>query len=76
MRRIQGSVFALSLLFSAACGFGFADDTGKPIPAADYWGWQCADGSTPDRDAGCPLCPDGTVPDADAGCPDTNDGGS
>jgi hypothetical protein len=39
---------------SIACGFGFANDTGKPIPSLDYWGWQCADGGVPDPDAGCP----------------------
>jgi len=37
------------------CGFGFANDTGVPIPSLDYWGWQCADGGAPDPDAGCPA---------------------
>jgi hypothetical protein len=48
----------LLLIFSiavAACGFGLDDDSGNPEPATTYWGWQCADGSTPSPDAGCPA---------------------
>jgi hypothetical protein len=55
---------------STGCGFGFDDDRGTPTPAATYWGWQCADGSLPDPDAGClpATCDDGSVPsDADGG---------
>ena len=36
----------------AGCGFGGADDTGRPIPA-DYWRWRCPDGGAPAPDAGC-----------------------
>jgi hypothetical protein len=47
-------LFCLGLAaFAIGCGFGLADDTGKPIPGP-YWPWICADGSTPDGDAGCP----------------------
>ena len=48
-----------------SCGFGFGDDSGNPIPGADYWGWQCWDGGDPDPDAGCPPpgpCDDSTYP--------------
>ena len=61
MRRVL-----LALLFafvaSAACGYGFYDGSGKPYPGVEYWGWQCADGSQWDPDAGCPdagVSPDG-----------------
>jgi hypothetical protein len=46
------------LLAHAACGYGFYDGSGSE----DYWGWQCADGSQYDPDAGCPdggALPDG-----------------
>ena len=39
------------------CGFGRADDSGKPIPG-QYWGWACPDGGAPDGSDGC------SVPDA------------
>jgi hypothetical protein len=48
--------------WAIACGFGFANDTGKPIPSLDYWGWQCADGGAPDPDAGCPAPTDDAGP--------------
>jgi hypothetical protein len=71
-------MFVLSAALGSACGFGFADDSGNPIPATDYWGWQCADGSTPDPDAGCPPpgpCDDGTYPSfADGGACTCDDG--
>jgi hypothetical protein len=41
------------------CGFGLADDTGSPIPGHP-WGWVCADGGSPDGDAGCPPADAGT----------------
>lgn len=44
----------------AGCGFGLADDTGKPIPE-NTWGWACPDGQNPAPDAGC------AAPPADAG---------
>jgi outer membrane lipopolysaccharide assembly protein LptE/RlpB len=51
----------------AGCGFGLADDTGKPIPSG-YWKWVCADGGAPIPDAGCrppvPADGDATPPDA------------
>ncbi len=40
-------------LAALGCGFGLADDTGKPIPS-DYWKWTCPDGGRPAPDAGCP----------------------
>jgi hypothetical protein len=36
----------------SGCGFGLADDTGKPLPA-DYWKWACPDGGAPRADGGC-----------------------
>jgi hypothetical protein len=72
------SVLLLAMLLClpavATCGFGFDDDRGTPTPAATYWGWQCADGTVPDPDAGClPAdCEDGSDPsdgtDAGAVC--------
>lgn len=54
-----------------SCGFGFADNSGNPIPATDYWGWQCWDGGVPNPDSGCPppgRCDDSTYPSiADGG---------
>jgi hypothetical protein len=47
---------------AVGCGFGFANDTGVPIPSIDYWGWQCADGGAPDPDAGCPAPPQDAGP--------------
>jgi hypothetical protein len=77
MHRFKWMALAATL-FSPACGFGLADDSGKPIPATDYWGWQCVDGSTPDPDAGCPPpgpCGDGTCPSvADGGACTCDDG--
>jgi hypothetical protein len=49
---------------AAGCGFGRADDTGRPIPG-QYWGWVCPNGDAPDGDAGCPS--------ADGGIQDAND---
>jgi hypothetical protein len=49
MRRI---FLVLAFLFAAACGFGFANDTGTPIPNG-WWSWACPDG-TPVPDGGCP----------------------
>ena len=54
---------ALALLAALAgalvgCGFGRADDTGRPIPGPS-WGWICPDGTTP-GDAGCPPADAGT----------------
>lgn len=40
------------LAIATGCGFGLADDTGKPVPS-DYWKWACADGGAPAPDAGC-----------------------
>ena len=68
MRR---SLISLLLLATAAatvaitavgCGFGRADDTGRPIPGR-YWGWVCPGGETPDGDAGCPSGDAGRVAD-------------
>jgi hypothetical protein len=52
MRRALIALCLLSL--AEACGFGFADDTGAAEPSSGYWGWTCADGTTPAPDAGCP----------------------
>ncbi len=54
---MRGTIQILLILALAlsACGFGLANDSGSPEPAADYWGWQCADGTTPAPDAGCPV---------------------
>ena len=38
----------------ASCGFGVADDTGKPIPG-NTWKWACPDGGAPAPDAGCAI---------------------
>ena len=59
---------ALALLLLAAsaavgCGFGLADDTGKPVPG-QYWPWVCADGGAP-GDAGCGPADAGPGPPAD-----------
>jgi hypothetical protein len=66
MRRPQSWIPLMAMTcWVASCGFGFADDTGKPIPSPDYWGWMCADGSQPDPDAGCPPpgpCADLSLP--------------
>jgi len=56
-------LLAWVLLLAAAvgaCGFGRADDTGKPIPA-DAWPWTCPDGGPATPDAGC-LAPDASLP--------------
>jgi hypothetical protein len=55
MRR---SLLALTLAAPLAalpvgCGFGRADDSGKPIPGP-HWGWACPDGAATNADAGCP----------------------
>jgi hypothetical protein len=54
----------LLLSLTASCGFGFADDLGTPVPPTNYWGWQCADGTAPDPDAGClpASCDDSSTP--------------
>jgi hypothetical protein len=64
MRRLV-TILVVTALAGAAvegCGFGLADDTGRPIPG-QYWGWVCASGEPPDGDAGCPPTDAG----ADAG---------
>ena len=38
---------------TGGCGFGRADDTGRPIPG-QHWRWVCPSGDAPDGDAGCP----------------------
>ena len=46
---------ALAATIAAAavgCGFGRADDSGRPIPG-QYWGWACPDGGPANADAGC-----------------------
>ena len=70
MRRL-----VICLLLAAAataavgCGFGRADDTGRPIPG-QYWGWVCPSGDAPDGDAGCPSAEGGAEdPNGDAGAP-------
>ncbi len=45
-------LIAATVAVAAGCGFGVADDTGKPIPV-DYWKWACPDGGPPVPDAGC-----------------------
>jgi hypothetical protein len=75
MKRLAWMVAVLAA--SGSCGFGFDDDSGAPDPAADYWGWQCADGTPASFDGGClPLdCADHSTPfvpdggEADAGSP-------
>jgi len=54
----------LLVAFTAACGFGIYADDGSPDPSPSYWGWQCADGTAPNPDAGClpPACDDGSTP--------------
>jgi hypothetical protein len=66
MRKFFLIALPLCLPVVATCGFGFDDDRGTPTPAASYWGWQCADGSMPDPDAGClpASCADGNDPSA------------
>jgi len=62
MRRLILSVFVMLLAQALACGYGFYDGSGTAYPGTDYWGWQCADGSRWEPDAGCPdggLMPDG-----------------
>ena len=64
---------AVAGITAAGCGFGRADDTGRPIPG-QYWGWVCPSGDAPDGDAGCPSTdggPGGSNADAiiDAGVP-------
>jgi hypothetical protein len=56
---MNGRRFLLALAVAAAsaaaalgCGFGRADDSGKPIPG-QYWGWACPDGGAPDPNTGC-----------------------
>ena len=78
MRRSLVSLLLLLLATAAAtvaitavgCGFGRADDTGRPIPGR-YWGWVCPGGETPDDDAGCPSADSGAFgegrPPVDAG---------
>lgn len=55
-----------AVAISAGCGFGLADDTGKPAPS-DYWKWACPDGGAPAPDAGCrPAVPADAGATADA----------
>jgi hypothetical protein len=61
MRRLTLSLLFAVVAYSVACGYGFYDGSGKPYPSEDYWGWQCADGSQYDPDAGCPDA--GVIPD-------------
>jgi hypothetical protein len=55
---MSGRRFLLALVLAAAggaalgCGFGRADDSGKPIPG-QYWGWACPDGGKASADGGC-----------------------
>jgi hypothetical protein len=49
------------------CGFGLADDSGKPSPG-QYWGWACPDGAAAHADAGC------VAADASADAALTSDG--
>jgi len=67
-RRLLLALTLASPLAAAAvgCGFGRADDSGKPIPGP-YWGWACPDGGAPDAAGGCPI--------ADAGVDTPNDAG-
>jgi hypothetical protein len=62
MRRLVTFV-VLVFADGAGCGFGLADDTGKPIPG-QHWPWVCADGGAA-GDAGCPASDAGAEPDAD-----------
>lgn len=69
-RRLLGtlaiSAAAALSIFCWGCGFGLADDSGKPLPG-QYWGWACADGGAPDGPGGC-LGADASGSDAgDAG---------
>ncbi|HVY40678.1 MAG TPA: hypothetical protein VHM31_22220 [Polyangia bacterium] len=62
---VTAGAVAASVAVSGGCGFGLADDTGKPVPS-DYWKWVCPDGGAPSRDAGChPPAPadGGATPD-------------
>jgi hypothetical protein len=67
MRRAFAALLLGGSVTAAGCGFGLADDTGKPIPG-QYWRWVCADGNPPQGDAGC-LPVDAAASDADAGVP-------
>jgi hypothetical protein len=61
MRRLILSLIVVLLAHALACGYGFYNGSGTPYPGPDYWGWQCADGSQWEPDAGCPDA--GAVPD-------------
>jgi hypothetical protein len=63
------AVAALAIT-AAGCGFGRADDTGRPIPGHS-WGWVCPNGDAPDGEAGCMSADGATNADAiiDAGVP-------
>ncbi len=52
------------LVTGASCGFGLYDNSGKPDPATNYWGWQCAEGTVPNPNAGClpQTCGDASAP--------------
>jgi hypothetical protein len=52
--RARWLILWCTLAMLAACGFGFYGGGGAPYPGPDYWGWQCADGTQYDPDAGCP----------------------
>jgi hypothetical protein len=54
MPRLLAWVLLLAAAAVGACGFGRADDTGRPIPA-DAWPWTCPDGGPATPDAGCPT---------------------
>jgi len=70
MRRSAICLALAALAITAAgCGFGRADDTGRPIPG-HYWGWVCPNGDAPQGDAGCPPADTGTDRADAAGAPD------
>jgi hypothetical protein len=64
MKRHRLLVVFSFLAVGGACGFGFYDNSGNPDPAISYWGWQCADGTVPNPDAGClpQTCDDSSAP--------------
>jgi len=65
MRRfILWPLLAAAATAAAGCGFGRADDTGRPIPG-QYWGWVCPSGDAPIGDAGCRSADGGASAPAD-----------
>lgn len=60
-RLLVALILAASIVpVAVGCGFGRADDSGKPIPGR-YWRWACPDGGAPDAAGGC------SIPDAGVG---------